>query len=598
MSGQIPEELENYTKLRELYLNNNRFSGEIPDAIFKLENLEELNLRTNLLKGEISPKIGNLTNLILLSLSKNSYTGQIPAEIGNLKNLNVLFLSSNRLSGSIPAEIGNLKNLQFLFLDDNLLSGQIPAEIGNLNNLYGIYCDRNNLSGTLPPELSNLINLQEIYLDHNQISGDIPVEFAALQSLKYLNIANNNIKGGLENIHSNNLNYLNIQNNDLDFSDLEDLTVKPKKLDYAPQNFLGKPETIERKIGENFIIYAGDTYTEGNINRWYRGNELLNKYTTQKLKIDSLTEEDNGFYICRVTNNKFKDLTLYRHNVILFVKKVILTAKDTDNSYIICEGNSLQMANGLSLSIDEELQSNDDYVYLWEQIEGDNVATLDNYNITNPILSVKKLKDTSDSVIRYRLTITNKNDINIFTNLEYSVKILKKALPTWKTSGTIVDYNGKAKIIINSRDDWNYSFYDNKDDIIQTDRFKKIPGELTWQTDPLTETTSFWVEAYRTDLEECKEYRREIKFIILSIDDNQLLSSEINIYPNPATNYINIQLEPEFNTNIQIYNLLGIEVINETMQEYAKNHIINIEKLPAGIYYMKIGERVQRFMKM
>ena len=72
----------------------------------------------------------------------------------------------------------------------------------------------------------------------------------------------------------------------------------------------------------------------------------------------------------------------------------------------------------------------------------------------------------------------------------------------------------------------------------------------------------------------------------------------ISIYPNSAGNYLEINLG---NTNplpkkseIEICNLLGETLMRMPAEE---NSRINISELPAGMYYLKIGEMMGRFVK-
>lgn len=134
----------------------------------------EVNLYRNWLSGPIPPELGNLSKLIELELAINRLTGPIPPELSNLSNLTYLSLGENMLNGRIPSELGNLSNLRFLNLFDNQLSGHIPPELGNLSNLRDMVLSDNELSGHLPSELGNLPNLNRLYLAGNRISSCVP----------------------------------------------------------------------------------------------------------------------------------------------------------------------------------------------------------------------------------------------------------------------------------------------------------------------------------------------------------------------------------------------------------------------------------------
>ena len=94
-----------------------------------------LYLADNELSGEIPAELGQLTKLRYLNLSGNELTGTIPTQLGQLTKLTDLYLYRNKLSGEIPAQLGDLASLQYLYLDDNELTGEIPPELASLAQL-------------------------------------------------------------------------------------------------------------------------------------------------------------------------------------------------------------------------------------------------------------------------------------------------------------------------------------------------------------------------------------------------------------------------------------------------------------------------------
>ncbi|MDE5107224.1 MAG: leucine-rich repeat domain-containing protein, partial [Trichodesmium sp. St17_bin3_1_1] len=132
LTGEIPSELGNLSKLQYLYLYNNQLTGEIPRGLVKLSNLKNLYLYNNKLTGEIPGELINLSSLDHLYLNNNKLTGEIPEELGGLYNLDHLYLNNNKLTGEIPEELGNLSELDYLYLNDNQLTGKIPQIIDDL----------------------------------------------------------------------------------------------------------------------------------------------------------------------------------------------------------------------------------------------------------------------------------------------------------------------------------------------------------------------------------------------------------------------------------------------------------------------------------
>ena len=88
-----------------------------------------------------------------------------------------------------------------------------------------------------------------------------------------------------------------------------------------------------------------------------------------------------------------------------------------------------------------------------------------------------------------------------------------------------------------------------------------------------------------------------------SVEENLVQNKDnktINIYPNPATNYLDIQpsegLQPSEGSDIQIFDMLGIPV--SAIHPMTGSHRMNIENLAPGMYFIKIGNRVEKFVKI
>ena len=188
LSGTMPPELGNLSKLQYLELGFNRIEGEIPPEIGDLSELNYLSFGLNRLTGEIPPEIGNLTALRQLRLYSNDLSGSIPAEIGNLTRLRDIWASFNEFTGPLPPEIGKLANLTDVWLHWNRLEGPLPAELGDAANLRDLRLEFNEITGTLPPELGKLDRLERLDLSVNRLSGPIPPELGDLSSLRTLAI--------------------------------------------------------------------------------------------------------------------------------------------------------------------------------------------------------------------------------------------------------------------------------------------------------------------------------------------------------------------------------------------------------------------------
>jgi hypothetical protein len=218
LSGSIPSQIGNLSRLFYLIMDRNDLSGVIPAELGNLPNLTNLSLHTNQLGGSIPATLGTLTSLTQMTLGSNQLTGSIPPELGGMSSIRYnLDLSFNQLTGSIPEEIGDLRNLQRLALQFNQLSGSIPSQLGDLSFLQWLDLSNNQLSGGLPPELGDLSFLERMILHTNQLTGSIPVELGNLSSLLYLHLDSNQLSGSipaaLENL--SNLQWLFLHSNQL-----------------------------------------------------------------------------------------------------------------------------------------------------------------------------------------------------------------------------------------------------------------------------------------------------------------------------------------------------------------------------------------------
>lgn len=177
MTGSIPPEIANLTRLQRLVLNNNQLSGPIPTTIGQLSRLIQLTLAMNFLSGPIPDEIGLLSELEMLELADNTLNGSIPTTLRHSVSLRVLTLGNNRLSGVIPTQIGALSMLEDFSIAVNEISGTMPSEMANLRFLSDLSLGQNKLSGTIPSFLGNL-SLWRLSLANNNLSGLVPTELA------------------------------------------------------------------------------------------------------------------------------------------------------------------------------------------------------------------------------------------------------------------------------------------------------------------------------------------------------------------------------------------------------------------------------------
>ena len=277
LSGEIPAELGNLSRLELLYISDNNLTGALPQSLTGISGLETFHFHNNpglcapidetfqawlrgiaevrgrscapedsledrevlvqlygVLDGENWTNSTNwlterpirewhgVTNdasgrVVGLVLEWNELTGEIPKVLVSLSNLQRLELGNNKLTGEIPKELGSLTNLKWLELDNNNLTGEIPMELGNLSNLEILLLGSNQLTGEIPMELGDLSNLETLVISFNQLIGEIPKELGNLSNLEILVLWVNRLTGEIPTVLGSlsNLRTLDLRGNQL-----------------------------------------------------------------------------------------------------------------------------------------------------------------------------------------------------------------------------------------------------------------------------------------------------------------------------------------------------------------------------------------------
>ncbi|MCX7736573.1 MAG: T9SS type A sorting domain-containing protein [Candidatus Kapabacteria bacterium] len=156
-------------------------------------------------------------------------------------------------------------------------------------------------------------------------------------------------------------------------------------------------------------------------------------------------------------------------------------------------------------------------------------------------------------------------------------------------------------------------FYDSNNGIIcgyNGEIHRTTNGGLNWFQDRCSFNDSELIISSASYLTEDKiliftENGKVYKFDKSTLNVNSIISnSGINIFPNPAKDYIEIfynietGLSPASNDEINIYNILGECVLSEKIHPITLSYRMNIEHLPSGLYYVRLGDWVGRFVKI
>ena len=307
LTGEVPPELGQVSRLVELYLHRNELTGRIPPELGALSELQVLHLAENRLSGPIPIQLADLPTLTRIDLSDNSLTGPVPAWLGGLPDLQALQLGGNELTGNIPTELANLSSLQYLYLEYNMLEGTLPADLGKLASLEYLYLSGNELSGRIPPELGNLSNLKQLFLAENRLTGDIPASLGALESLEWLDLSENGLTGPIpaELGKLANLERLSLHANQLtgpipatlaDLPNLELLEVSLNRLTGCAPSGLGRGPWLAPKVtGLPLCSARNDAPATGSANESSRLPSSIDEGEMLKLHVSALLDKRTDF---------------------------------------------------------------------------------------------------------------------------------------------------------------------------------------------------------------------------------------------------------------------------------------------------------------
>lgn len=316
VSGQIPDEIYNFTNLRELRISNTNVTGGISPRITELVKLESISFGSSRkLGGSIPTQIGNLTSLKYFDIGSTGMTGPIPASFGNLSNLETAYISWNSLEGEIPSSIGNLNKLKTLWGQFNQLTGNLPASVGNMSQLGQLILGPNRLTGTLPASLGLLSNANFLDFEYNDLSGSVP-DLTNLTKLSGLRLNNNNFT----------------------FADFAEQYPTYKShislFEYAPQSETDVSSTITGSVTGSVTLkmHEDGRFTPNETYQWYKGypgnSVIIPQATSREFTISNLDNSHAGNYYCISTNPIITNPADLKQNLILTRRLITLQLKN------------------------------------------------------------------------------------------------------------------------------------------------------------------------------------------------------------------------------------------------------------------------------
>ena len=215
LTGLLPSELGNLSRLETLHLNSNELTGKLPSRITKLSHLRNFSFHTfrgglcapaevqgwlQQIENASGPNCMKLTPDIArdrdaLVALYNATNGPEWHESRNWLS----YLPLDDWEGVTTNKDGRVTGIEFVrqgrfkaFYGNNL-TGELPPELGNLSHLWVLELSNNNLSGTLPPGLGNIRSLSVIRIADNNLTGEIPLNWRSLTLSQFMFSGNNGL---------------------------------------------------------------------------------------------------------------------------------------------------------------------------------------------------------------------------------------------------------------------------------------------------------------------------------------------------------------------------------------------------------------------
>ena len=154
-------------------------------------------------------------------------------------------------------------------------------------------------------------------------------------------------------------------------------------------------------------------------------------------------------------------------------------------------------------------------------------------------------------------------------------------------------FDEQLKLISNNR--FNYDNYEITDFYLNSSKELKFLVVEKMNPDnniKIFESAKKWTAAIVSTLP------KNIITTTISETNHKSDNNSMEIFPNPADDFITINLKPWEDWVVEIYDMLGVKLISEPIHPMTSSHRMNIEYLAQGVYFIKIGERVDKFVKM
>ena len=479
-----------------------------------------------------------------------------------------LNLSGNALSGTFPANISAFSKLLKLDLSNNKLSGDVPAGVSSLTALTKLDISNNRLTGDPKNALSGLVNLQDLALGGNQFAiSDVNGLLQNFNNIRILNIADLQ----LSNIPAKIAAFPNLENLILDnnpilangYANIAGLS-QLKSLSLSGTGLTQIPVKVSQRTQLTSLNLSNNALTEQNTS----GLSTLTNLEWLSLENNQLSQIPTQLLQCK----KLKTLNLGR-NQILGGLSTITSLNNLQQLFL----NNNQISGSFPSAL----------------IGMPNLMMLNlNSNQLTGVLPAKLPEITHIANNRF-----NKNQLANYlgdfteqTDFNYSPQRYDEAKTVLAVLGQ------PAKLDQSLSGSYTFTWFKNLDQ-----KMNPTSESLSFNSVESTDFSTYTAEAYSYGLLandilfDLSLFREPIILGDALATSNADELKDLSIYPNPATDFVNILNVRHQIEKVLIFDLSGKQMLSDSKQK------INVSRLPSGVYMLSVkteaGIRNFKFIK-
>lgn len=468
---------------------------------------------------------------------------------GNVSEIN---LAGNGLSGVFPPSVSAFASLQKLDLSHNQISGEISPAAAVLTQLTRIDLSDNNFTGDPTNTLSSLVLLEDLSLGYNHFeTNQLNAFLQNFPKLKVLNLAN----FGLTQIPNNvatlsHLESLNLSNNPIsaNFSSLQPLS-SLRNLDFSGTQLTAIPSAFSSLTQLTSLNLSHNLFS----NNYSAPLASLTKIEWLSLENNAMTSlpvEISGLHNLvhlNVSRNKISgglsSLASLTNLEQIFLDYNLLETFPEE----LLPLQKLQMLSLIGNQISGEIPENSPAVLLLENNRF-SLASIENFYDEHQTMA-----DFTYSPQRYDQEKTVYALVGTQTTLDQSLSGSDFTFSWYKNLGELTPVTTQ-NYHINHVEETDFSVYTCEA------LYLKIKGEIPFQL-------SFFREPITLEDE--------------SLNTEEVIKS-IKIYPNPTSDYLNIDTKNVKFETAHIFDLSGKKILTTSAKR------IDVRNLPSGAYLISL----------